>query len=640
MADLLNNAVSGLTAFQRALSTTSHNIANVNTPGYSRQAAEFVTNPPSFFAGSYFGNGVSIASVTRAYDQFLTTEVRDSTSFFRGSQKFSELAGYIDDVLADPKGGISPMLHDFFESVQDVADDPASSTARYALINTAATLSARFQGFDQRFEELGHNTSADIRATIEEINSLVGQIRDINVALSDFAPSAASTQQSADLLDKRDALLNELAEKVDIQVIDEGENNLSIFIGNGQTMLSGSNAFSLAAQPDVGDPSRDVISYNGLINVFDISSNLSGGELGGLLDFRNNVLQPTRNALGRTAIGLAETFNAQMRDGMDLNGNLGQDFFSYDAPQSIAFSGNLGTPTVATVVSDVTALTVDNYVLDFDGANWTLTSDSGSSASVANGAPATLVFEGLTLTINGATAVAGDRFTIKPTLAASGGLQVLTSDPNEIAAAAPIRSSASLNNLGSLDISAGIVTDVTDPNLLNTATLTFDNPPTTLRADVDVVVGGLPYLAGAAIPFSNNMLIDANGWQVSLNGAPQAGDVFTVESNAGGSGDNRNALALAGLQSVGVFDGGIASLQEDYGSLVGFVGSQTLAANLERDAQESLLIQAIDRQSAKASVNLDEEAADLVRYQQAYEATARLISTAQTIFETLLNSVR
>lgn len=640
MADLLNNAVSGLTAFQRALSTTSHNIANVNTPGYSRQAAEFVTNPPSFFAGSYFGNGVSIASVTRAYDQFLTTEVRDSTSFFKGSQKFSELAGYIDDVLADPKGGISPMLHDFFESVQDVADDPASSTARYALINTAATLSARFQGFDQRFEELGHNTSADIRATIEEINSLVGQIRDINVALSDFAPSAASTQQSADLLDKRDALLNELAEKVDIQVIDEGENNLSIFIGNGQTMLSGSNAFSLAAQPDVGDPSRDVISYNGLINVFDISSNLSGGELGGLLDFRNNVLQPTRNALGRTAIGLAETFNAQMRDGMDLNGNLGQDFFSYDAPQSIAFSGNSGTPTVATVVSDVTALTVDNYVLDFDGANWTLTSDSGSSASVANGAPATLVFEGLTLTINGATAVAGDRFTIKPTLAASGGLQVLTSDPNEIAAAAPIRSSASLNNLGSLDISAGIVTDVTDPNLLNTATLTFDNPPTTLRADVDVVVGGLPYLAGAAIPFSNNMLIDANGWQVSLNGAPQAGDVFTAESNAGGSGDNRNALALAGLQSVGVFDGGIASLQEDYGSLVGFVGSQTLAANLERDAQESLLIQAIDRQSAKASVNLDEEAADLVRYQQAYEATARLISTAQTIFETLLNSVR
>jgi len=640
MADLLNNAVSGLIAFQRALSTTSHNIANVNTEGYSRQRAEFTTNPPSFFGGNYYGNGVSIESITRSYDQFLTTEVRDSSSTFTRSQKFSELSGYIDDMLADPYGGISPMLHDFFESVQDVADDPASSTARYALINTADTLAARFASFDQRFEELTRNTSDEIRSTVEEINSLVGQIREINITLNDFAPSAASTQQSADLLDRRDALLNELSQKVDITVIDEGENNLSIFIGNGQTMLAGTNAFTLSAQPSVGDPSRDVITYNGLISVFDISSNLNGGELGGLLDFRNNVLEPTRNALGRTAIGLAETFNAQMRDGMDLNGNLGQDLFSYDPPQSIAFSSNTGTPTVSTVVSDVTALTTDDYELAFDGANWTLTADSGSSATVANGAPATLTFEGLTLTINGATAVAGDRFTIKPTLAGSGGLRVLTDDPNEIAAAAPIRSDASLNNLGSVEISAGIVTDVTDPLLLNTATLTFDNPPTTLRADVAVVVGGVGYAAGAAIPFSNNMLIDANGWQVSLNGAPQAGDVFTVEANVGGSGDNRNALLLANLQNVGVFDGGIATYQENYGTLVGFVGTQTLAANLERDAQESLLLQAVDRQSAKASVNLDEEAADLVRYQQAYEATARMISTAQTIFETLLNSVR
>ncbi|MDH3538034.1 MAG: flagellar hook-associated protein FlgK, partial [Gammaproteobacteria bacterium] len=451
---------------------------------------------------------------------------------------------------------------------------------------------------------------------------------------------AASTQQAADLLDKRDALLNQLAQKVDITVIDEGENNLSIFIGNGQTMLSNTAAFTLSAQPDISDPTRDVIAYNGLITVYDISANLKGGELGGLLDFRNNVLQPTRNALGRTAIGLAETFNAQMRDGMDLNGNLGQDFFSYSAPQSIAFASNIGTATVSTVVSDVTALTTDNYELAFDGANWTLTSDSGGSATVANGAPATLVFEGLTLTINGATAVAADRFTIKPTLAGAGSLQVLTSDPAEIAAALPIRSSASLDNLGNADISAGIVTDVTNPNLLNTATLTFDNPPTTLRADVDVVVGGVPYLAGAAVPFSNNMVIDANGWQVSLSGAAQAGDVFTLESNIGGTGDNRNALNLANLQNRGIFDGGIATYQEDYGTLVGFVGAQAQSAGIELEAQESLMFQAMDRQSSKVSVNLDEEAADLVRYQQAYEASARLISTAQILFETLLDSVR
>jgi len=640
MPDMLNTAVSGLLSFQRALSTTSHNIANVNTPGYSRQTVEFNVNNPSFFGGNFYGNGVQIESIARSYDQFLTREVRVTTSTYARTDRFSELTSHIDDILADPQGGISPILAEFFAAVQDVADDPASSTARYAMINTAETLAARYQSIDSRFDELAQNTRNDVSAVVDEINLLVTQIRDINVSLNGIAPSAASTQQAADLLDRRDSLLDQLAQRVDINVIDERENNLSIFIGNGQTMLSGTEVFTLSTQPDLSDPTRDVIAYNGLITVYDISANLSGGELGGLLDFRDNVLEPTRNALGRSALGVAETFNAQMRDGMDLNGNLGQDFFSYAAPQSIAYASNAGTATVATAISDVTVLTTADYQLSFDGANWTLTSDNGSSASVANGAPATLVFEGLTLTINGAAAVAGDRYTIKPTLAGADSLQVITTDPAGIAAALPIRSSASLNNLGSVDISAGVVTDVTNVNLLTTATLTFDNPANTLRANVDVVVGGVAYAAGAAIPYSNNMVIDANGWQVSLNGAPQAVDVFTIESNAGGTGDNRNALNLAQLQTVGVFDGGIASYQEDYGSLVGFVGSQALAANLERDAQGSLLFQAIDRKSSKAGVNLDEEAADLIRYQQAYEASARLIATAQILFETLLDSVR
>ena len=274
-------------------------------------------------------------------------------------------------------------------------------------------------------------------------------------------------------------------------------------------------------------------------------------------------------------------------------------------------------------MTDVTSLTTDNYELSFDGANWTLTSDSGNTATVANGAPATLVFEGLTMTINGAGAAVGDSFTIKPTVGASQSLQVSINDPNQIAAALPIRSSSSLSNLGTVSISPGSIVDVTDPNLLNTATFTFDNPASTLRADVDVVVAGTTYVAGAAIPYSNNMVVDANGWQVSLSGQPQAGDVLTVEANTGGTGDNRNALNLANLQQVGIFDGGIANYQEAL-----------------EDSQESLLFQAIDRQSSKASVNLDEEAADLVRYQQAYEATARIIATVQVMFETLLGSTR
>ena len=184
MPDMLNTAVSGLLTFQRALSTTSHNISNVNTEGFSRQSVEIGTNTPSFLGNSFFGNGVQIDAVARAYDQFLTQEVRDTTSVHSRLDKFGELASHIDDVLADPQGGISPILHDFFVSVQDVADDPTSSTARFALINTGQTLASRFHNIDNRFEELSNNSITDIRNVVTEINELVIAIRDVNIALN------------------------------------------------------------------------------------------------------------------------------------------------------------------------------------------------------------------------------------------------------------------------------------------------------------------------------------------------------------------------------------------------------------------------------------------------------------------------
>jgi len=640
MPDMLNTGVSGLLSFQRALTTTSHNISNVNTPGYSRQRVEFETNIPNSIGGNFYGSGVHIEGVARIYEQFLTREVRDTTSVFSRLEKFGELTAHIDDVLADPQGGISPILHDFFVAAQNVADDPTSSSSRFAMISNAQSLSARFDNLDNRLEDLSLNTATEISTVVDEINQIVLSIRDVNLALQDARGSGEITQQSSDLLDRRDQLLNELSERVDVSVINEQENQISIFIGNGQTVLTDTVAFSLSTQPNIGDPTQDVIAYNGLLTVADISANLTGGELGGLLDFRRNVLEPTRNSLGRTAIAIAEAVNAQMRDGMDLNGNLGGDFFAYSDPQVNAFSSNTGTATVSAVISDIGALTTDNYEIAFDGANWNLTSDSGNTASVATGAPAILTFEGLTLTINGTGAVLGDQFTIKPTFAGAGSLDVIMTDSSQIAAAVPIRTRSSLSNLGTVDISAGIVTDVTNANLLNTATFTFDTPATTFTADVDVVVGGVPIAAGGAITYSNNMVIDANGWQVSLNGTPAANDVLTVESNVGGVGDNRNALNLANLQSVGVLDGGVASFQQDYGRLVGFVGSVTQASAVERDAQQSLLLQAVERKSAKTGVNLDEEAADLIRFQQAYEATAQIISTVQVMFDTLLDSVR
>ncbi|MCP3686954.1 MAG: flagellar hook-associated protein FlgK [Gammaproteobacteria bacterium] len=640
MPEMLSNAISGLLSFQRALSTTSHNISNVNTDGYSRQQVSLQANTPTFSGNGYVGNGVYIDSITRVYNDFITSEVRDTTSSFTKVDKLASLGAQIDNILADPVGGISPMLQEFFSSVQGVADDPASSTARYEMIFSAQTLAGRYNSIDSRFEEIQKNLVTETRSVVGEINTLVAAIRDLNIAINESNANGVVSSQAADLLDKRDLLINQLAEKVDISVVTGTDSQISIFIGKGQTMLTGGSSFSLSSHSDPANPTRDIISYNGIGTSYDISDSLGGGELGGILEFEDSYLVPARNALGRSAIGLAETFNAQMRDGMDLNGDLGQNFFSYSAPLSYAASGNTGSAKVSTVVSDATALTTDDYQLKYDGTDWELTSASGTSTSVTNSLPATMTitFEGLTLSISGSSPVSGDTFTIQPTIEGAASLQAIIDDPKLVAAALPIKTSASIDNLGGVAISTVEVTDVDDSDLLKDVTLTFDSPATTLKADVDVTVGNTTYAKGAAFDYADNMVIEANGWKVTLGGSAEAGDVLTVSSNADGSGDNRNALILANLQNTGIFDGGIANYQEDYGTLVGLVGSRVASANLERDAQETLLVQTLNSRDSVSGVNLDEEAADLVRYQQAYEAAARIISTAQTIFETLLNS--
>ncbi|MBE9560977.1 MAG: flagellar hook-associated protein FlgK, partial [Proteobacteria bacterium] len=533
MPDMLNTAVSGLLSFQRALSTTSHNIANVSTEGYSRQRVEITTQFPSQVGGMNFGNGAAINSVSRVYDQFLTSEVRGTTSTHSKMDLLTELSSHVDNVLADPVGGISPIMHEFFAAVQDVSDDPSSTTARNNMINVGNTLTARFHNIDERFQQLQENTSKDIRNVVDEINSIVESIRQVNLDLDKISTGGVSSQQSSDLLDTRDKLLQELSEKIDITVVNEQENNLSIFIGNGQTVLNGTRAFTLGAVPNTGDPSQDIIAYNGLTQITDISSALKGGgELGALLEFRDTVLIETRNDLGRVAIAMADSFNDQHLSGMDLNGDLGTNFFSFDDPQVLTFSGNTGSATISSSISDISALTRYDYTLQFDGTDWTITSDSGTvSAAVTDISPldTTITFEGITLTVDGATnlSAAGDRYRIKPTLEGAASINVLVSDPLLIAAAAPIRTESSLNNLGTTAISAGEVTDVTNVNLLNSVTMTFDNPASTFRSTSAVTVNGTSYAIGAAIPFTNGMTVESNGWQATISGIPQANDVLT-----------------------------------------------------------------------------------------------------------------
>ena len=300
------------------------------------------------------------------------------------------------------------------------------------------------------------------------------------------------------------------------------------------------------------------------------------------------------------------------------------------APEVLGNANNTGAATVTAAVTDVTQLTVQDYTLGFDGALFTLRAADGSSSITAAGP--TLTLDGVTVNVAGAAA-AGDSFIIRPTRLGGKTLAVAITDSSAIAAAVPVLSGTDLGNVGTATISRGEVLDVNDPNLLDSITLRFNS-----AADYDVVDGNGVVLA-AAQPYTSGADIDVNGWRVQVSGVPQAGDRFTVQSNAGGISDNRNALLLGGLQTTGVIDGGTANYQEAYSSLVGTVGAQTRQARMNADAQQSLFDSVYGRRESVSGVNLDEEAANLIRFQQAYQASARVIATADELFQSLLNAI-
>ncbi len=639
MADLLGTAVSGLLAYQRALNTTSHNITNVNTPGYSRQRVELSAASPQYLGGNYVGSGVDVQSVRRVYDEFLGSQVRSTTSLSSQSNATYDLAVQIDNMLADPETGITPVMQNFFNAVQDLASDPTSTAARQVVLSEGQSMTSRFNDLFSRLDDLRNGVNTRIDGQVRDINSLAQSIADVNSDIIN-SPKGPNGQVSGDLLDRRDQLLNELAEKVSLSTVKQDDGSVNVFIGNGQSLVVGSSAQKLAAVNDPYDPSRKQVAYiDSSGNSTNITSQLNGGELGGTLDFRDNILDPAMNDLGRVAIALGATFNDQHKLGQDLNGNIGGDFFKIATPEVLTNSNNTGSGAVSATITDISKLTTSNYQISRSGSNYTLTrlTDGSTTDIGAAGFPGSAVtVDGLQFSVAG-TMNDGDRFLVRPTRAGAQSIGMAISHTNDIAAAAPIATSAAGANTGTGSISAGSVNPPSpvNANLKDTVTITFNSPATTFDV-YDVTTGstlasGVSYTSGADITY--------NGWTMQLKGTPAAGDVFTVAANTGGVGDNRNAVLLAGVPDQGALDSGRTTLVDAYGGMVGDVGSRTRQAELAGKAQSQLLDQAVAAREAVSGVNLDEEAANLVRFQQAYQASAQAISVANTLFQSVLAAV-
>ena len=637
MADLLNLGTSALLSLQRAISTTGHNIANVGTEGYSRQQANFATLPSQFLGGNYIGTGVTTASIARSYDQFLTSEVRSRTASESGFQAFYELSSRLDGVLADPDVGLTSALDGFFGAVHDAANNPGSLPERQVLLGEAEALASNFHYLDDNFRTLGNELNAKIEASVTEINALAQSIADLNGEVV-RATARSSGEPPNDLLDTRDQLINELAEMVGVTTVEQSDGGINVMVGKGQPLVVGSTASQLQTAANPFDASQRIVgvaSPSG--ELVDIGRFLDGGELGATLSFRQRVLDPAINQLGLLAVGIAETFNAQHQLGMDLNGQAGGEFFLPLQASFGAHPGNSGSASLSIDITDAAALTGDDYSLRFNGGQWTLRNLT-TDVSQTGAGPFTV--DGLTINVGGAPAN-GDTFTIQPTRQGASLFSVAIDQPEDFAAASPLRSGSELSNAGDSYIGNLLVTDASGLPLAGQVTLTFN--PDALGVGVpgfDLAgIGGGP-LAYDPATQGGGALFSVGGMEFSVSGDPQPGDELTITNNIGGSGDNRNALVLAGMQTSPILSGGTASYQDTYSRLVADVAVQSKQAKSSAATESALLAQASNARDSVSGVNLDEEAANLIRYQQAYQAAAQMISVADQLFQTLLNATR
>lgn len=630
--------VSALRAAQAGIAATSHNIANVNTPGYSRQEIIQTAEQPQNTGSGFFGQGADVTSVLRRYDQFLGAQVLEAQTQSSNLNARYELSQQLSNLFGDSSGGLTPTLQDFFNNVNGVANAPESVAARQGMIGSAQSLVNRLHALDQRMTQIRDGLNGQIQNSVSSVNSYAKQIASLNENIVQLQAQSPG-QPPNDLLDQRDRLINQLSQEIRVSTIKQPNGSVDVFIGSGQSLVVGNRTSTLQAVASTTDPTALEVAYLNNGNVSRIQqSALQGGNLGGYLDFRQNELDPAQNALGRIAMGLADTFNQQHQQGMDLKGALGGAFFSSGVPRVTSSSSNVGDGVLASTITSTTALTGHDYSVQFDGANYNVYDTSNNTlmqsfTTAQMTAGQTLTGTGITLQLTpGMVAnVAGDSFLVRPTVSGGGSIALSITDPNKIAAASPIRSNTATANVGTGVIGAATVVPglPLNVNLQQPITITFDTPPTTYTATgTGAPVGSQPYTTGAAITI--------NGWTTQITGTPVAGDSFTVTPNTNATTDGTNVLKLAQLQTTNTMVNGTASYQGAYGQLISQVGTQTRELQVTSKAQTSMLAQVTKSFQAVSGVNLDEEAANLLKYQQAYQAAAKSMSIAQSMFDSLL----
>lgn len=651
----INTGVTGIQVAQLGLATASHNITNAGTAGYNRQRIVQSSNIALLTGSGFVGQGVNVSTIERIYDGFLNSQVNTAQA------KVSELDSYysqisqIDNMLADTSSGLSPALQDFFKGVQQVAANPSQLPSRQAMISAAQALAARFQGLQNRLGQMYDSVNGQITSSVSSINSYAAQIGDLNQQI--IIAQSSISQPANDLLDQRDQLVAELNKLIKVSSTTNSDGSYNVFIGTGQQLVVGTQVSKMTVTPSVADPTRLAVGLQTPGGSQELpESFVNGGSLGGLLRFRSESLDRVANDLGRNAASLALTFNAQNALGQDLYGNIAgnanfvADFFNVPTPTVVASSSNTAAnPTVSVSYTSpppfngnfYTDLTNSDYRLTYDGTDLTLTrltdnhtwtafgatnvSDMNAALAIDSAGPQGFSLDPAALNPTDA----GATYLIQPTRNAARDISVnavAAADARLIAAGSPIRAQAFATNTGAATISNVSVVDG------------YTAPASQITLNYSDTVGELTGLfPGSPLPYVSGSTITIAGVSFVISGAPKDGDTFSIERNTGAVTDGRNALALSQLQTQKTMSGKTASYQSAYAQLVSDNGNKTRELKVTGAAQQALLDQSSSARDSLSGVNLDEEAANLIKYQQAYQASAKVLDIGSKLFDVLLS---
>ena len=493
MANILSTGTSALIAFQRALSTVSHNVANINTPGFSRQTVDFEARSPQYIGTGYVGRGTQISDVRRVADELANARLIDSGGELARLQQLSSLSGRIDSLMSESTTGISGLWSNFFDSVSALSSNASAPAERQNMLGQANALTTRFQQLQGQFDRLSTEVNSGLAASATEVNRLTSEIAQLNGRIG------SAQTASPDLLDRRDQMIRDLVSLTGGTAVQQDGGAINVFSAGGQALVVGIQASQLTTVADSYRPERQQLALQSQGQTIRIDERVMGGKIGGLLEFRTQVLDPTQSELGRIALALGTTFNAGHAAGVDQYGDPGGAFFNVPAPVVNNHASNTGDARLTASVDDLGAVDGRNLVLQFRSGAWTAT-DAATGTSVpvtGSGAPGDpLRAAGIALEVDGA-AQEGDRFLLQPTAQAARGLSVAITDPGRIAAATPVQVQATLGNLGSGVPGTVRVTDAADPALRTPATIEFlDGDQYTIDGDGPFGGGGLSYGKG------------------------------------------------------------------------------------------------------------------------------------------------